>query len=232
MKNFEEKEMKLYEKLKVKKILKLVRKAEQISDNISLALTFKKKRVEKADKLKNGKKLDITKKMEGILDYQKNIKYDVAYYMAIVMIYALFAGLFISLHAPLVNIGIFGFGVSLGLMGAITCRYEKLKAKKIKEKWYSKYEHQREDVLGDIMTKNKELDHPQVEIISQNNKLERTSLVKLTGNAKLSELKRYRTYLTTYKEARENNCDLPTLTYDKKRGKTLRLVHNYTKENR
>ena len=203
MKNFEEKEMKLYEKLKVKKILKLVRKTEQISDNISLALTSKKKRVEKADKLKNGKKLDITKKMEGILDYQKNIKYDVAYYMAIVMIYALFAGLFISLHAPLVNIGIFGFGVSLGLMGAITCRYEKLKAKKIKEKWYSKYEHQRED-----------------------------SLVKLTGNAKLSELKRYRTYLTTYKEARENNCDLPTLTYDKKRGKTLRLVPNYTKENR
>ena len=68
MKNFEEKEMKLYEKLKVKKILKLVRKTEQISDNISLALTSKKKRVEKADKLKNGKKLDITKKMEGILD--------------------------------------------------------------------------------------------------------------------------------------------------------------------
>lgn len=64
MKNFEEKEMKLYEKLKVKKILKLVRKTEQISDNISLALTSKKKRVEKADKLKNGKKLDITKKME------------------------------------------------------------------------------------------------------------------------------------------------------------------------
>ena len=85
------------------------------------------------------------------------------------------------------------------------------------------------------MTKNKELDHPQVEIISQNNKLERTSLVKLTGNAKLSELKRYRTYLTTYKALelilpylKENNYEVVTVsTLFSKNGKTLENNKSY-----
>ena len=82
------------------------------------------------------------------------------------------------------------------------------------------------------MTKSKELDHPHCEIISQNSKLEQVSFRKLTKDAELSTLKKYDNYLDLYSSAMQNNEPLPTLTYGKKKDKTLRLVPSYAKPRR
>lgn len=232
MKKIEEIEIKLYEALGAKKLNKIDKKLDNFIDKILLALTPKSKKEAKEQQLKETKRLKSSKKIEGVLDYQKNVKSNIKSALFSTILYILAAAIFISFNASLLVIGVYVGGAALFLSIAATYRYNYLRAKKVTNKWYSQYENQKEDIIASIMTKSKELDHPHCEIISQNSKLEQVSFRKLTKDAELSTLKKYDNYLDLYSSAMQNNEPLPTLTYGKKKDKTLRLVPSYAKPRR
>lgn len=77
MKKIEEIEIKLYEALGAKKLNKIDKKLDNFIDKILLALTPKSKKEAKEQQLKETKRLKSSKKIEGVLDYQKNVKSDI-----------------------------------------------------------------------------------------------------------------------------------------------------------
>lgn len=123
---------------------------------------------------------------------------------------------------------IYFVGAGLVFCTAMAYRYDELRAKRTQEKWHSKYENQKADVISDIMDTNKELGHPGIEIVDEK-KIQATSLCELTSNAELSDLKRYDAYLKSCAEASKDSQPLPTLDCGDKKVKTLRLVPSYAK---
>ena len=232
MKKREEIEMKFYEKLGVKKFIGFDKKFWNGWDRLTLALTPKSKKLAKQNKIKENNNYYLSRKIEGVIECQTRKKESVKLGLALAALYTLI-GLFHVYFQPSLILSVAYFSwTAVFIASAMTNRYATLKAKKIEEKWHCKYESQKEDVIADIMTKNKELGRPQLEIVTNNNDLEQTSFHKLISNAELSELKKFDNYLNSYQKAYENSETLPTLEYDKTKNKTLRLVPSYTKSHK
>lgn len=229
MKKREEIEMKFYEKLGVKKFIKFDNKFWSGWDRLTLALTPKSKKLAKQNKIKENNNYYLSRKIEGVIECQTRKKESAKLAVALAALYTLI-GLFHVYFQPSLILSVACFSwTAVFIASATTSRYATLKAKKIEEKWHCKYESQKEDVIANIMIKNKELGRPRCEIIANNNDLKQTSFHKLISNAELSELKKYDNYLNSYQKAYENGETLPTLEYDRAKNKTLRLVPSYTK---
>lgn len=231
MKKREEIEMNVYEKLGIRKLIKISNKLDQLAKKVVIALTPKSKKEAKKEKLEYCRRFFPDERVEGLLRFQKNASFNTKSGLLFAAIYVLGALIYLQ-YAPLAYSIVFAVGIALGLSSAAINRYGRLKAKKIEEKWHKKYENQKEDVINDIMTTNKKLGHPQVEIINKNNRLKQTSLCEVTRNAELLELQGYNNYLNFYAEAYQNNEPLPVMDYSKEDGAVLRLVPNYAKKNR
>lgn len=226
MKKREEREIKFYEAIGIKKLSNFARKIDKKFESIIDSFVPEKKRKARIIKRRE-EEFDSSKKMEDVIKIKENIPSAILS-LSLLNVLALFSGITsTSVLGPI-------FFVESGIIVSVILseRYSFLRAKKMTEKWQTKYENQKEDTLNDIMTVSREMGHPQVEIATKNNKVSPSSFSKITKNAELSELKRYRNFIMAYKNAQENNETLPTLEYDKKKGKTLRLVPKYTKENR
>lgn len=142
---------------------------------------------------------------------------------------ALAGGLYAAMGMSFLGFAIYFVGAGLVFCTAMAYRYDELRAKRTQEKWRSKYENQKADVISDIMDTNKELGHPSIEIVNEKNKIQETSLCELTNDAELSDLKRYAVYLKSCVEASKGSQSLPTLDCSDKKVKTLRLVPGYAK---
>lgn len=228
MKKREEIEMTVYEKLGIRKLIRISNELDQFIKVIRVALTPKSKREAKKEKLKNYGRFFPEERVEGLLRFQRkagpNARY--GFYVAVVSLIGVYAAVNFGV---IMNAIIYSTCAAMGFSSAVINRYGKLKAKKIEEKWYHKYENQKEDVINDIMGTNKELGYPRVEIVDKNNKAKQTSLRELTSDAELSRLQAYRDYLKSYAEAYQKGETLPVMNYSKKKGTVLRLVPSYAK---
>ncbi len=221
MKKREEIEMRFYETIGVRKLSKVFKKMTNFSDNLSNIFTPKAKKKEKMAE-RRAQRFNSSKKMEDVIgikkDYPGWIRSDILF----IVITGTFALISFPAFRPLFLIENVCFACQ-----AVSKRYALLRSKQMIEKWQTKYENQKEDTLNEILTASKEMGHPAVEIISKNNKVNTSSLRRITQNAELKELKKYRDYLADYKVAQENNEPLPTIEYGE--NKTLRLVPNYAR---
>lgn len=229
MKRREELEIKLYEKLGVKRIRRIGVKADGFFNNVSLALPPKSKRAKKLAKMNKNKFFDSSLKVEGVVKYKRKIKGCAPLSFAYGSMLALAGGLYAAMGMSFLGFAIYFVGAGLVFCTAMAYRYDELRAKRTQEKWRSKYENQKADVISDIMDTNKELGHPSIEIVNEKNKIQATSLCELTSNAELSDLKRYDAYLKSCAEASKDSQPLPTLDCSDKKVKTLRLVPGYAK---
>lgn len=179
--------------------------------------------------MNKNKFFDPSLKVEGVVKYQREIKGCAPLSFAYGSMLALAGGLYAAMGMSFLGFAIYFAGACLVFCTAMAYRYDELRAKRTQEKWRSKYENQKADVISDIMDTNKELGHPRVEIVDKNNKAKQTSLRELTSDVELSRLQAYRDYLKSYAEAYQKGETLPVMNYSKKKGTVLRLVPSYAK---
>ncbi len=140
-------------------------------------MTPKSKRAKKLAKVNKNKFFDPSLKVEGVVKYKRKIKGCAPLSFAYGSMLALTGGLYATMGMPFLGFAIYFAGAGLVFCTAMAYRYDELRAKRTQEKWRSKYENQKVDVISDIMDTNKELGHPGIEIVDEKIKFKQQAYV-------------------------------------------------------